>query len=124
AYVNSTKTPTAPGDFLNSPPLHNAPVAFGSTAAQQKLQISTQKWLALYPEGVEGWADVRRSGFKLYPVGTSDNPDIPDPAKGYVRRIPFINDEKNTNGAEVTKAVPLLGSGGDKVTTPLWWDKN
>ena len=124
AYVNSTKTPTAPGDFLNSPPLHNAPVAFGSTAAQQKVQISTQKWLALYPEGVEGWADVRRSGFKLYPVGTSGNPDIPDPAKGYVRRIPFINDEKNTNGAEVTKAVPLLGSGGDKVTTPLWWDKN
>ncbi len=124
AYINSTKTPVAPGDFLNSPALNDAQVLFASTPAQQRKQISTQKWLALYPEGVEAWADVRRSGFKLYPIGTSDNPDIPDPSKNYVRRIPFINDEKQTNGAEVTKAVPLLGSGGDKVTTPLWWDKN
>lgn len=124
AYIASTKTPIAPGDFLKSPPLHDAPVAFASDAVTQKLQISTQKWLALYPEGVEAWADVRRSGFKLYPIGTSDNADIPDPSKNYVRRIPFINDEKTTNKEEVDKAVPLLGSGGDKVTTPLWWDKN
>lgn len=124
AYLTSTKTPIAPGDFLNSPALNNAPVAFSSTPAMQKLQISTQKWLALYPEGVEGWADVRRSGLKLYPVGTSDNPDIPDPSKDFIHRIPFITDEKTTNGAEVSKAVPLLGAGGDKITTRLWWDKN
>lgn len=88
-----------------------------------------QKWLALYPEGVEAWADLRRSGkLKLYPVANSDNPDLPStpasPATDRIRRIPFINDEKQTNGAEVEKAVPLLGDGGDKITTPLWWDVN
>ena len=124
AYLKSTKTPTAPGDFLKSPALHSAPVAFSNNPITQKLQISTQKWLALFPEGVEAWSDVRRSGFKLYPIGTSDNPDIPDQTKDYVHRIPFINDEKTTNKAEVDKAVPLLGAGGDKVTTRLWWDKN
>ena len=28
AYINSTSTPVAPGDFLNSPPLTDVPVAF------------------------------------------------------------------------------------------------
>jgi hypothetical protein len=88
-----------------------------------------QKWLALYPEGVEAWADIRRSGaFKLYPVANSDNPDLPstpaNPATNWIRRIPFLNDEKVSNGAEVRKAEDNLLNGPDKITTPLWWDKN
>jgi hypothetical protein len=34
-----------------------------------------------------------------------------------------LDSEKETNGDEVQKAVGLLG-GEDKITTPLWWDKN
>ena len=129
AYINSTSTPIAPGDFLNSPPLTDVPVLFGATPDVQKEQITLQKWLALYPEGVEAWADIRRSGaFKLYPVANSDNPDLPstpaNPATNWIRRIPFINDEKVSNGAEVTKATDNLLNGPDKITTPLWWDKN
>ena len=30
AYINSTSTPVAPGDFLNSPPLTDVPVLFGA----------------------------------------------------------------------------------------------
>lgn len=133
AYIASTNTPIAPGDFLNSPPVSDVPIAFGTgtatTVDKQKEQITMQKWLALYPEGVEAWSDLRRSGkLKLYPVANSDNQDLPStpasPATDRIRRIPFINDEKQTNGAEVEKAVPLLGDGGDKITTPLWWDVN
>jgi len=129
AYINSASTPIAPGDFLNSPPLTDVPVAFGATTDVQKEQITLQKWLALYPEGVEAWADIRRSGaFKLYPVANSDNPDLPstpsNPTTNWIRRIPFLNDEKISNGAEVRKAESTLLNGPDKITTPLWWDKN
>ena len=127
AYISSTKTPVAPGDFLNSPPLTDVPVLFGGTPDVQKEQITLQKWLALYPEGVEAWADIRRSGaLKLYPVANSDNPDLPStpasPATNWIRRIPFINDEKVSNEAAVRVAEETLLDGPDKITTPLWWD--
>jgi hypothetical protein len=131
AYIASSNTPIPPGDSQNSPAVSSAPIAFGGTVALQKEQITIQKWLALYPEGVEAWADIRRSrAFKLYPVKQSDNTDLPNPANlntpsnNWIRRIPFINDEKLTNGTEVENAVPLLGDKGDKISTPLWWDKN
>ena len=97
---------------------------FGSTAAVQKEQITIQKWLALYPDGNEAWADIRRSGaLKLYPVVVSDNPDITDPTTQSIKRINFMLSETITNGPAVEAAIPLLG-GPDKITTPLWWDKN
>ena len=131
AYINSSNKPVAPGDSQNSPAVSTAPIKFGATTGIQNEQITIQKWLALYPEGVEAWADIRRSrAFKLYPIVASDNPDLPTfadnktPTNTWIRRIPFINDERQTNGTEVTKATPLLGDGGDKIITPLWWDKN
>jgi Susd and RagB outer membrane lipoprotein len=124
-YINSTNVPVAPADFLSSPAVSTAPIKFGGTTALQKEQIAIQKWLALFPDGNEAWADYRRGrNFIMYPVANSDNADIPNPAATWIRRIPFLVSEKNNNGAAVDAAVPLLGSGGDKLTTPLWWDKN
>ena len=121
AYVNSDKKPIAPDDALNSPAVSDTPIKWSSDAAVQKAQIATQKWLALFPDGIEAWADMRRSKLpKLYPVVNSDNGDIP--AGERPRRIPFIDYEKNTNKDAVDAAVGLLG-GPDKATTPLWWDK-
>ena len=124
-YINSTATPIAPNDFLNSPPMTNIPVRWDpANVAVQREQIALQKWLAIFPDGQEAWADYRRSrALKLYPVANSDNPDITNPATQWIRRIPFLDSEKQNNKAEVEKAVGLLG-GPDKVTTPLWWDKN
>lgn len=125
AYINSIATPIAPNDFLNSPPVATIPVKWvAGDVAIENQQIATQKWLAMYPDGMEAWADYRRSRYlKLYPVANSDNPDITDTRTQWIRRIPFLLSEKQNNGAEVDKAVGLLG-GPDKVTTPLWWDKN
>jgi len=123
-YINSMNTPVAPGDYLNSLPMTNIPVKFGTALAVQKEQIATQKWLALFPDGMEAWADYRRSHvLKLYPVVNSDNPDITNTSTQWIRRIPFLLSETQNNGAAVEAAVPLL-NGPDKVTTPLWWDKN
>ncbi len=121
SYTASAKTPVGPEDFLNSPALNNAPVKWSSDMNTQKLQIATQKWLALYPDGMEAWADLRRSKvLQLYPVVNSDNSEIP--AGQRPKRIPFIDYEKNTNKAAVEAAVSLLG-GADGPNTPLWWDK-
>ena len=123
-YINSTSTPIAPGDDVSSPPLSTVPVLFGATPLVQREQITLQKWLALYPDGNEAWADVRRAGtLKLYPVVHSDNPDLPNPTTQHIRRVNFMLSEKQTNGPAVEAAGALL-EGADKITTPLWWDKN
>jgi SusD/RagB-like outer membrane lipoprotein len=125
AYINSTATPIAPNDFLNSPPVSTIPVKWvAGNVATENQQIATQKWLAMYPDGMEAWADYRRSRYlKLYPVANSDNPDITNTTTQWIRRIPFLDGEKVVNKAAVEAAVSLLG-GPDKITTPLWWDKN
>ncbi|MEP7109056.1 MAG: SusD/RagB family nutrient-binding outer membrane lipoprotein [Ferruginibacter sp.] len=124
AYTNSLEKPIPPGDDINSPALSTVPVLFGTTPAVQLEQIILQKWLALYPDGNEAWADIRRSGkLKLYPVAHSDNPDLTDPITQRIRRINFMLSEKETNSEGVKTGETLLG-GADKITTPLWWDKN
>ena len=123
-YTNSSNTPIAPNDYLNSPPVTDAPIKFSSDVTMEKKQIAVQKWLALFPDGYEAWADYRRSrAFILYPVANSDNPDITNTTTQYIRRIPFLLSETQNNKTAVDAAIPLLG-GPDKVTTPLWWDKN
>jgi len=122
AYQNSRSTPIPPQDGVNSPAMSSIPVKWGTSPLEQREQIGTQKWLALYPDGIEAWAEFRRTRFpKLYPVVNSDNADLP--AGTFIRRIPFLVLEKNTNGTAVKAAESLLG-GPDKPTTPLWWDKN
>jgi len=125
AYINGTGTPVAPADFLNSAALNNYPVKFDAgNAAVQRAQVSMQKWLALFPDGCEAWADYRRSrAFSLYPVANSDNADITDPAAQWIRRLTFLTQERQNNAAAMPEAEQLL-NGPDKITTPLWWDKN
>lgn len=125
AYIQGTSLPVAPDDYLNSAPMTDIPVKFDDgDIAVQKEQIATQKWIAMFPDGMEAWSDFRRSRLvKLYPVANSDNADIPDPTQEVIRRIPFLDSEKLTNEQAVDDAVNLL-NGPDKVTTPLWWDTN
>jgi hypothetical protein len=102
----------------------NIPVKWSASLPVQEEQIATQKWIALFPDGMEGWADYRRSHkVKLYPVANSDNPLITDPATQWLRRIPFLVSETQNNAQAVEAAKSLL-SGPDNTQTPLWWDKN
>jgi hypothetical protein len=117
AYQQSMTTPVAVSDF-NSPPMTDIPVKYSAASALE--QIITQKWLALFPDGVEAWADYRRTELpKLYPVINSDNPDVPP--SDIMRRVGFVPGEYNTNGTELTKGITMLG-GADKANTRLWWN--
>jgi hypothetical protein len=125
AYISSSARPVPPGDGMGSLAVSKVPIKFDETHADTALmQIATQKWLALFPDGQEAWADYRRSHvMPLYPIVVSDNPDVSNTATQWIRRIPFLESEKSTNAAAVEAAVGLL-NGPDKITTPLWWDKN
>jgi hypothetical protein len=84
----------------------------------------TQKWLALFPVSFEAWAEYRRTRLpKIYAKKYSANALV-NPAIGQiVTRFPYTTDEKNTQPAQILKAIELLG-GVDLETTPLWWDTN
>ena len=119
-YINGTGVPVALDDYMESPAVSDVPVQFAADEPRRRQQIATQKWLALYPDGIEAWAEVRRTGYpELYPVVNSDNPDIP--AGQFIRRIPYVDYEKQTNGAAVVGGVALLG-GPDVPTTRVWWN--
>lgn len=119
-YTNSTNTPMAPGGSFNTPALTNVPVLFSNDISTQREQILTQKWLGVFPDGFEAWAEMRRSGFpKFYPLIHSDNPDVA--ANEMIRRIPFTEYDKQRNGPAVEEAKSLL-SGPDNAATRLWWD--
>lgn len=124
-YINSTEQPIPPQDLLNSPAVSDVPVKFdNSDRAIQLRQIALQKWIALFPDGWEAWAENRRRDLPpLYPVANSDNPEISDPTTEKIRRLPFLLSEYQTNRKAVEEAIKLLG-GPDKITTPLWWDEN
>lgn len=121
SYIQSSAVPAPPDDYVNSPAISNAPVKWSSSGSTEREQIGIQKWLATYPDGMEGWASYRRSGYpKMYPVVESDNTDLPQGT--FIQRLPYPSSEATTNAAELAKGVQLLG-GPDKVSTPLWWAK-
>ncbi|SHM97593.1 Susd and RagB outer membrane lipoprotein [Chitinophaga jiangningensis] len=112
-------------------PVNNAPSPSSITikwneaaTPEQKLErIITQKWLAMFPEGQEAWTEFRRTGYpKLFPVvnnnsGGTINTDL------QIRRLPFPQNEYNTNPQAVQAAIQLLSSPADNGGTKLWWDQ-
>lgn len=85
-------------------------------------RIITQKWIAMYPDGPEGWAEFRRTGYpKLFPVvNNSSNGTVSSATQ--VRRIPYPQSEYNNNKVGVQTGVSALG-GPDGGGMKLWWDK-
>ena len=87
---------------------------------EEKLErLIVQKWIALFPEGQEGWNEIRRTGYpRVFPVAQSTS--------GYTikvpNRIPFDANEVTKNPANYRKAVELLG-GNDDYATKMWWQK-
>ncbi len=84
-------------------------------------RIITQKWLALYPDGPEGWAEFRRTGYpRLLPVVVNNSNQTIGTKQ--IRRIPYPQSEYNNNLIGVQSGVSALG-GPDGGGTQLWWDK-
>ena len=81
-------------------------------------QINTQYWLCTLMDEYESWCNWRRSGYPLltptnYP-GNVTNGTIP-------RRLTYPPSQKITNGPSYNAEIAGL-TGGDKMTTRVWWD--
>ncbi|MEG1905114.1 MAG: SusD/RagB family nutrient-binding outer membrane lipoprotein [Bacteroidales bacterium] len=94
-----------------------------SDSRELKLQrIMTQKWLALYPNSFEAWAEYRRTGYpKLMEVAGDNLSNGTIDSKIQIRRLPFTEKEYNTNTIEALNATKYL-DGPDNGGTRIWWD--
>jgi hypothetical protein len=120
AYINSEATPAATFD-VPADMAFSTPIKWSAERNIQLEQIARQKWLALFPNGIEAWADVRRAERPLrYDIMVSDNPHLS--TKDLIRRTPFVSGEYETNAEGVESGKALLG-GPDNAATRLWWDK-
>lgn len=139
AYINGTTTqidyvdPHAPVNNIAA--VNHLPVKFMATGTnEQKLeQIITQKWIAGFPEGLNAWAEYRRTGYPhLFPIPASNNNiqseflggNKDELTKIGIRRLPFIEDERNSNPEGYQSGVDILNARGQKdvVDARLWWD--
>lgn len=83
-----------------------------------KESIMTQKWIALFGQGVEAWNEYRRTG---YPVMPAPNPNSVFSNDGILpTRIEYPTSEYSLNKANLDDGVSKLG-GSDNMRTPLWW---
>ena len=122
AYVPSPNTPASYDG--STPAVSQVPVAYDAAGSKEKQleQIITQKWIALYPDSPEAWAERRRTGYPtLYPRLNSDNPSIS--VNEIPRRVPYVDGEFTTNAEAVEEAINSKLGGSDDGTTRLWWDK-
>lgn len=96
--------------------LAQAAVAYTGSTEEKLSKIGTQKWIALFFNGLEAWFDWRRTGYpKLLPGASNLNDDkIP------VRYI-YPQSEQSLNGANLNEAIGRQGP--DNINTPVWWDK-
>jgi hypothetical protein len=128
--TDASSTPAAYADpknsVNNSPALSTAKIQWnpGGTNEAKLEQIITQKWIAVYPDGQEAWADFRRTGYpRLFPVVDNQSQGKISTAV-QIRRLAYPQSEYTTNGAAVTSAVQNLLGGADNGGTRLWWDVN
>lgn len=94
----------------------NAKVSLASGDALKK--IGTQRWLAFYPDGEQGWSEWRRTGFPdLKPTTYAVNS-----SKQIPTRYVYPTTEANLNGGSLQAAVGRL-NGGDTQDSKVWWDQ-
>lgn len=86
-----------------------------------KENIMTQKWIALFGQGIEAWTEYRRTG---YPVMPAADPQAKFQNDGVLpTRLVYPSTEYSLNGTQV-QAAETLNAGPDNMKTKLWWVEN
>jgi len=89
-------------------------VAYTSATGDWRQKIGTQKWLALYNQGVQAWTEWRRLDYpKLNVPNGMEYSDIP-------LRFNYPVNEQNLNKTNYEQASSAMG--GDLTSTRLFWD--
>ncbi len=102
------------------PATYLAANAVGAVGAAGNIQkISTQRYIASYPDGLQAWNIWRKSGFPTLtpaPNATNTGGQIP-------RRYTYSSGEYTSNTVNVNAAKALLPGGLDSQDAKIWWDQ-
>lgn len=93
-------------------------VAYSTASGTYKDKIGLQKYIAMYPQGLQEWTEWRRLDaptFNGIPSVNITEDDIPT-------RFTYPVDEQNLNEGNWEAASQSIG--GDELTTKLFWDVN
>lgn len=129
AYLqNSTSTPVAFADVVGNASTSSAPssitIAWDDDAEFEVSleRIITQKWIAMFPNGCEGWAEYRRTRYPRLIAPANNDSDGAVNSDLQIRRVPYPISEQAENASGLATGVAQLG-GPDNAGTKLWWDK-
>ncbi|WP_319268534.1 SusD/RagB family nutrient-binding outer membrane lipoprotein [uncultured Draconibacterium sp.] len=92
----------------------------GSNEAKLK-QLITQKWVSNFPNGVEAWADFRRTDYPDFTLpydGISGNATVSEGT--YVKRIRYPDNQHQVNELSMPESLNTLDK--DRMDVRLWWD--
>jgi len=94
------------------------PLTYMAGLSVDKETIMTEKWKALFGQGIEAWTEYRRTGFPVLPGASpqaifENNGQVPT-------RLRYPESEYSLNGANVSAGAALNGGADDKLTK-LWW---
>ena len=135
SYLSTTKTvgnytdPVASANSYSTA-LTNTSVLWSSqsTTEGHLEQIITQKYIAMFPEGMEAWAEFRRTGYpKVIPTAKNNSNGTIDNTV-QIRRLIYPASEAQANNANLQSGIELLNEeaksgSGDNGGTKVWWDK-
>jgi hypothetical protein len=82
-------------------------------------QIALQKWIALYTDGVEAWAEWRRT---CVPATVKPGPDAI--INTVPRRYQYSTREHSVNASNVDEAASRLAGAADTFQARMYWDSN
>lgn len=86
-----------------------------------KESIMTQKWIALFGQGIEAWTELRRTGFPVMPAADPQALFLNDGV--LPTRLIYPSTEYSLNG-DMVAATDALNGGADDMKTALWWIEN
>lgn len=89
-------------------------VAYATAAGDWKQKIGSQKWIAMFNNGYEGWTTWRLFDLEL------DGPVVDGVALDIPTRFLYPVSEATLNGSQYDSAASAIG--GDTKTTKLFWD--
>ena len=110
-YGASTAVPAAATTtYLQTHPLK---------AGTELEQINTHYWVASFLNGLEAWANFRRSGYPVLAPNPYPGSDLK--TEPFIRRLTYTDAELNVNKENVQQAISRQGP--NLLDTRIWWDK-
>ena len=113
AYFDAGITASFAQYGLTTPPDYIA-----NLGPADKENIMTQKWIALFGQGIEAWTELRRTGFPVMPAHDPQSLFFNDGV--LPTRLIYPSTEYSLNGGRVIETDALNG-GADDMKTKLWW---